>query len=464
MIFQLLTVLTPLVTAPYVARTLQPEGVGTFSFVNSVASYFVLIANLGTATYAQREISYVQEDIEKRSEAFWNVFFLRFATSAVTIVAYFAFSFFSEFRLLFYILSINIISVIFDISWFFQGIEDFGTIMRKNVFFRVLTVLSIFVFVHHESDLPIYCLILCLGTLMANMSQWMQLSTLIRKPDFAHVRPFSDIRTVLSLFIPTIAIQVYTILDKTMIGLFSGVGAENGYYEEAMKFARLTQTLVTSLSTVMIPRIGSCFAQEKLEEVKEYLYKSYQYVWAIAIPMSFGLIGISDNLVPWFLGPDYAKVSLLLKILALLLISIGINTITGNEYLIPTNRQNLYTKTVLLGAAVNVCFNALLIPSLMSTGAAIASVLAETAIAVYQLSLVKNELSIREILQRSSKYICAGVVMLIVLRIENSCFAVSPLYTGCMIITGVMIYGCSLLVLKDKFVIDHIKSGLKLRK
>lgn len=463
-IFQLLTVLTPLVTAPYVARTLQPEGVGTFSFVNSLASYFVLIANLGTATYAQREISYVQEDIKKRSEAFWNVFFLRFATSSVTIGAYFAFSFFSEYKLIFYILSINIISVIFDISWFYQGIEDFGTIMRKNVFFRLLTVLSIFVFVHHERDLPIYCLILCSGTLAANMSQWVQLSTLIRKPDFARIRPFSDIRTVLSLFIPTIAIQVYTILDKTMIGLFSGVGAENGYYEEAMKFARLTQTLVTSFSTVMIPRIGSCFAQEKLEEVKEYLYKSYQYVWAVAIPMSFGLIGISDNLVPWFLGADYAKVSLLLKILALLLISIGINTITGNEYLIPTNRQSLYTKTVLFGAAVNVGFNALLIPSLLSTGAAIASVLAETVIAVYQLYLVQHELSIREILQRASKYICAGAVMLIVLRIENSFFAPSPLYTACMIITGVMIYGCNLLILKDEFVIDHMKAGLKILK
>mgnify|MGYP002171418256 CR=1 FL=1 len=212
----------------------------------------------------------------------------------------------------------------------------------------------------------------------------------------------------------------------------------------------------------MIPRIGSCFAQKKLEEVKAYLYKSYQYVWAVAIPMSFGLIGISDNLVPWFLGADYAKVSLLLKILALLLISIGINTITGNEYLIPTNRQNLYTKTVLLGAAVNVCFNALLIPSLMSTGAAIASVLAETVIAVYQLYLVKHELSILEILKRSWKYICAGALMLIVLRIENGCFAPSPLYTACMIITGIALYGGSLLVLRDKFVIDHIKAGFKL--
>ena len=462
MVFQVLTVLTPLITAPYVARTLQPEGVGTFSFVNSVTSYFVLAASLGTVTYAQREISYVQEDVEKRSETFWNVFLLRMATSIVTLIAYIIFSSSSEFKILFYILSLNIISAVFDISWFYQGMEDFGTIMRKNIFFRVLTVVSIFVFVHHKEDLPVYCFILCLGTLLTNVSQWVQLPALVCKPDWGRVRPFADIKTVLSLFVPTIAIQIYTILDKTMIGLFSGVGAENGYYEEAMKFARLTQTLVTSLSAVMIPRIGNYFAQQKMEEVKEYLYKSYQYVWAVAIPISFGLIGISDNLVPWFLGADYEKVSVLLKILALLLISIGINTITGNEYMIPTNRQKLYTRTVFVGALVNVCLNAVLIPRLYSVGAAIASVVAETTIAGYQLYLTRRELAINEIMKRSIKYLCAGVTMLFVLRVENLYLGPSPLHTGIMILTGAAIYGFMQIVLKDRFIIDNLKVGMKI--
>ena len=461
MIFQLLTVLTPLITAPYVARTLQPEGVGTFSFVNSITSYFILIANLGTVTYAQREISYVQDDVEKRSSTFWNVFFLRLITSTVTLVAYLVVSFTSEFKLLFYILSMNIFSVIFDVSWFYQGIEEFEPIMRKNIFFRILTVCAIFIFVHHEEDLPIYVLILGLGNLSANLSQWIQLRTRICKPDWKAIRPFSDIRTVLSLFIPTIAIQVYTILDKTMIGLFSGVGAENGYYEEAMKFARITQTLVTSLSTVMIPRIGSCFAQQKLEEAKEYLYKSYQYVWAVAIPMCFGLMGISDNLVPWFLGSNYEKVSILLKILSLLLISIGINTITGNEYLIPTNRQKWYTRTVLLGAAVNVCFNAVLIPKLYSLGAAIASVLAETCIAVYQIYLVRDELIAKEIIKRAGHYAVAGVAMLLILSLENRAFRPSPLHTLIMIITGMLSYGIMLIVLRDTFMRDQVKAAWK---
>lgn len=461
MIFQLLTVLTPLITAPYVARTLQPEGVGTFSFVNSITSYFVLIANLGTVTYAQREISYVQDDVDKRSGTFWNVFFLRLMTSTVTLVAYLVFSFTSEFKLLFYILSMNIFSVIFDVSWFYQGIEEFEPIMRKNIFFRILTVCAIFAFVHHEEDLPIYVLILGLGNLSANLSQWIQLRTRICRPNLKAIRPFSDIRTVLSLFIPTIAIQVYTILDKTMIGLFSGVGAENGYYEEAMKFARITQTLVTSLSTVMIPRIGSCFAQQKLEEAKEYLYKSYQYVWAVAIPMCFGLMGISDNLVPWFLGSNYEKVSTLLKILSLLLISIGINTITGNEYLIPTNRQKWYTRTVLLGAMVNVCFNAALIPKLYSLGAAIASVLAETCIAVYQIYLVRGELSATEIIKRARNYVVAGIGILLIVRVENRYLSASPLHTLCMVSSGAAVYGLILILLKDAFLKEQLKAAIE---
>lgn len=461
-IFQALTVITPLITAPYVARTLLPEGVGTFSFVNSVASYFVLVANLGTVTYAQREISYIQEDVDKRSIAFWNVFFLRFTTSIVTLAIYLAFSILSSFRHLYFIFSINIVSVIFDVSWFYQGMENFGTIMRKNIVFRILTVLSIFLLVHKKEDLPIYCFVLCMGSLLANMAQWKQLPSLVHKPDWQQIHPFSDIKTVISLFVPTIAIQVYTILDKTMIGLFSGVGAENGYYEEAMKFARLTQSLVTSLSAVMLPRIGSCYAQGKYNEVREYLYKSFQYVWAVAIPLSFGLIGISDNLVPWFLGNNYAKVSVLLKILSLLLISIGINTITGNEYLIPTNRQNEYTKTVILGAVVNISLNLLLIPHLLSAGAALASVVAETSIAGYQLYITQNELSFNNIIRCSKKYLCAGTIMLLILRIESHCFNASIVHTMIMIMTGGVTYFIILLVLRDRFVIDNLKVGVNI--
>lgn len=461
-IFQALTVITPLITAPYVARTLQPEGVGVFSYANSIVSYFVLLANLGTVTYAQREISYIQEDIDKRSEAFWNVFFLRFITSVVTLIFYLVFSFFSRFRFLFLILGLNIVSVIFDVSWFYQGMENFGTIMRKNIVVRILTVLSIFVFVHREEDLPIYCLVLGMGTLLGYLAQWMQLRSLVNKPDWSRIHPFSDIKTVLSLFIPTIAIQLYTILDKTMIGLFSGVGADNGYYEEAMKFARLTQTLVISLSTVMLPRIGSCYAQGKNEEIRKYIYQSFQYVWAVAIPLSFGLIGISDNLVPWFLGENFEKVSALLKILSLLLIIIGINTITGNEYLIPTNRQNEYTKTVMLGAGVNISLNLLLIPHLFSIGAALASVVAETSIAGYQLFITRKELSFKNIIQCSKKYLCAGTIMLLILRIENHCFDASMVHTMIMILTGGATYLVILLVLRDRFIIDNLKVGMNI--
>lgn len=461
-IFQALTVITPLITAPYVAQTLQPEGVGVFSYANSIVSYFVLLANLGTVNYAQREISYIQEDIDKRSEAFWNVFFLRFITSVVTLIFYLVFSFFSRFRFLFLILGLNIASVIFDVSWFYLGMENFGTIMRKNIVVRILTVLSIFVFVHREEDLPIYCLVLGMGTLLGYLAQWMQLRSLVNKPDWSRIHPFSDIKTVLSLFIPTIAIQLYTILDKTMIGLFSGVGAENGYYEEAMKFARLTQTLVISLSTVMLPRIGSCYAQGKNEEIRKYIYQSFQYVWAVAIPLSFGLIGISDNLVPWFLGENFEKVSALLKILSLLLIIIGINTITGNEYLIPTNRQNEYTKTVMLGAGVNISLNLLLIPHLFSIGAALASVVAETSIAGYQLFITRKELSFKNIIQCSKKYLCAGTIMLLILRIENHCFDASMVHTMIMILTGGATYLVILLVLRDRFIIDNLKVGMNI--
>ncbi len=457
MSYQALTVLTPLITTPYTSRVLKPEGIGIYSFAYSVVSYFVLLANLGTVTYAQREISYYQDDISNRSTIFWNTFCLRLLTSLCTLLIYLIFSFCSEFRYLLLILSVNIVAVIFDISWLYQGMEDYGTIMKKNILFRILTVVFIFLFVRQEKDLPIYCLIMAAGTFLGNGSMWTQITSMIDRPDWKHIRPFFDIKTVLSLFVPTIAIQIYTILDKTMIGLFSGVGAENGYYEQAMKFARLTQMVVTSLSTVMISRIGYCFIQEENQKLKNYIYRSYQYVWALAIPMSLGLIGISDNFIPWFLGEEFSKVGSLLKLLSLLVISIGVNTVTGNEYLIPTKRQNLYTKTVVTGALMNVCLNALLIPAFLSIGAAIASVCAETWIAMYQLYLMRHELSVSEVMRRSVTYLLAGAGMFIVLSLENRYLNPSPLHTLCMVATGASTYLLLLILLKDRFLIDNLK-------
>ena len=292
--------------------------------------------------------------------------------------------------------------------------------------------------------------------MLSNISLWVYLPKYIIKVDRTDLHPFKDFKVVIGLFVPTIAIQVYTVLDKTMIGIITQDSFENGYYEQAIKISRMVLTVVTALGTVMIPRIGYYFKEDNKEKIRDLMYRGYQFVWFLGIPLCFGLVMASSNFVPWFFGDGYDKVADLLKVLAFLILAIGINNVTGMQYLIPTGREKLFTTTVLIGAGVNFCLNAILIAFFQSEGAAIASVIAESTIAVVQIIMVRKELSPWEIIRRSRNYCIAGAVMVAVLFILNRFLISGIINTAILIAVGACSYFTVLLVLRDHFFLNNI--------
>ena len=260
---------------------------------------------------------------------------------------------------------------------------------------------------------------------------------------------------------PTIAIQIYTVLDKTMIGVITNSAYENGYYEQALKISRMVLTLVTSLGAVMIPRIGYHFEKGEEEQVRMYMYRGYRFVWFLGIPLCIGLILVSSNFVPWFFGLGYDKVAPLIGILSLLILSIGVNNVTGMQYLIPTKRQNVFTRTVIYGSITNFVLNYFLIIKFQSYGAAIASVAAETVIAVVQIYIVRKELSPTIIIKSSFNYLFAGALMAFVLIAIRGYFVSSIVNTMILVIIGTIVYFSVLLIIRDKFFFDNVISVLK---
>lgn len=184
------------------------------------------------------------------------------------------------------------------------------------------------------------------------------------------------------------------------------------------------------------------------------MLKSYQFVFAIGIPICFGLIGISDKLVPWFYGPGFDKVAILLKLTSLLVIAIGISNITGLQYLVPTKQQKILTLSVCIGAFMNIVLNALLIPKFYSIGAAIASVIAEFSVTGVQLHYAKKQINFKKMKDFLPRYILAGILMLTLLHIENYVFISSVLATFFMIISGAFLYITILYILKDEFIME----------
>lgn len=460
---QLLAVLTPLITVPYLSRALGAEGIGFVSFSQSVVAYFVLFASLGINLYATRAIAGKGADIYARSALFFSVKIFTLSTTVISLSVYavFALHCSPDYRLIYFILGLNIVAVFLDVSWFFQGIEDFSKIFFSGILIKVLDIAYIFVFVHQKSDVFVYAFGIALIALLGQAVLWPFLYRHIVIPERGDIHPFSNVRAIVLLFLPVLAIQVYVVLDKTMLGLLIEGTVENGYYEQAQKIAKVALVLVTSLAAVMMPRIVKLFVQGNKKELTQSMYRSFNFVLALGFPICFGLMGVSDNFVPWFLGTEFLPVALLLKLTALLIIAIAISNVIGIQYLIPTMRQNQLTISVVCGAVVNFSLNLVLIPFFASVGAVIASVIAEAAVTGVQAYFVREEFSFRAIAWSSRNYLIGSVLMLSLLMLENAFLAPSIVATFSMIISGGCCYVAYLFAVRDELFLGFMKSVLR---
>lgn len=455
--YQILALITPLITTPYLSRVLGPDSIGQYSFTLSIATYFILLANLGVADYAQREIAFQQGNKFKQSRTFYEVMLLRFMLVAISLTSYyFIVSSWKVSHTIYWIQALNILAVAFDISWFFQGLEEFGKIVFRNFIIRVLNIVLIFLLIRSNDDFYLYVALMGFINVVSGILIWVYVPRFVSGVPVNQIKPLRNFAIILQMFLPTVAIQIYTVLDKTMIGIYTSNGLENGYYEQAEKIVKISLTIITSLGTVVLPRIAADYAKGNMEDIKNRLYKSYRFVTFLGLPMLMGLIALIDLIVPWFFGPGYDKVGILVKIFSGLLIAIGINNVTGVQYLIPTKRQNLFTFTVMIGAAVNFALNLALIPNYASVGAAIASVIAESVIALVQLWLVRNEFSALRILRNSINYIVGGAMMFICLNgiIMFVGHIATIINTIALIVIGGILYLLTLLILKDTFLLE----------
>lgn len=302
LIYQILVLILPLITAPYVSRVLGAEKIGIYSYTLSISAYFILFGSLGISLYGQREIAYKQKDKKEYSKIFFEIVILRALTMLISLLIFYFVCIIKEnnYKIYYKILVLEIIGNCLDISWFFQGLEDFKKIVSRNIFIKLISIICIFLFVKTPDDLYIYFLIYVLSVLIGNASLWLYLSKYIEKCKIRELKVFRHLKPTIALFIPQIAVQVYTLLDKTMIGTIISDKSEVGYYEQSQKIVKMSLTVITSLGTVMLPRIASCFSTGDKDKISDYMHKSFNVVFLLAFPMMFGLLAISDKFVPVF--------------------------------------------------------------------------------------------------------------------------------------------------------------------
>lgn len=451
--YQILALIIPLITTPYISRVLGAEGIGIYSFTYSIATYFILFGSLGIAMYGQREIAYVQDKKEERSRIFWEIVILRLVLMTISAtVFYFAYCTGEEYQLYYKILLIELFSNAIDISWFFQGLEEFKKTVTRNFIIKAAFTICIFIFVKSPADLTKYFFVAIGGNLLGNLSLWIYVPKYVQKVKIKSLKVFRHLKHTFFLFIPQIATQVYTILDKTMIGYIVADKSEVGYYEQAQKVINMLLTLVTSLGTVMVPRMANTFASGDKEQMKRYLQNSFKFTYTIAFPVMLGVIAVSVNFVPIFFGEGYESVVPLINILAITILFIGMSNVTGTQLLLPTKRQKEFTISVTIGAIVNFVLNWIFIYHYRAIGGAITTVISEILVAGIQLWFLRKEWDLKEILKLARNNVIAGVLMFIVAYGIGMVISNPVLGIVLQMAAGVAVYGITLLLLKDPFV------------
>lgn len=459
-IYQIVLIILPIIVTPYISRVLLPAGVGQYSFSLSLITYFTIAANFGFNIYSQREISKYQDDKQKQSEIFWEIVFCRFLAVIVCLAIHFillSLGVYGGYKLIMLILSINIFAVGFDIAFFFQGNEEFGKIVLVNIVIKILFTSFIFIFVKKISDVWIYTLINSLMLICSNLGMWLLLIGKLNKVDFKRLKVLKHLKPALLLFLPTIAISIYTVLDKSLIGLITHSDAQNGLYEKADQIVKLAMTVVLCFGTVMVSRNSHEFAKGNYEKIKENTYKAFHFIWLLGLPMMAGVMLISDNFVPWFLGESFIQSANIMKIFAILIIVIGASNILGCQFLIPTKKDKLFTIAIICGSILNLILSIPLIYFMQAFGAALATVFAELIVTSTMFFMTRKELSVKTIFKLALKPIIATISMVLAVLPLALNLSVGIFQTILMAVVGVTVYGIVILILRDSFVIKYLK-------
>lgn len=453
--YQILLIIMPLITTPYLSRVLGAEAIGIYSYTMSITTYFILFGTLGIAMYGQREVAYVQDNKEERSRIFWEICLLRFITMSISMIIFiFTYARNGEYSVYYRILIIELISQCLDISWFFQGMEEFKKTVTRNSIVKLIFAVSIFIFIKSQSDLLKYILIIICSNLLGNITLWMYLPKYINRVKNKKLKIFRHFKPTIMLFIPQIAMQIYTVLDKTMLGWLIEDKSEVGYYEQAQKVVKLLLTVVTSLGAVMVPRMASTYAKGDNEQLKRYMYNSFQFVFSLAFPIMAGIYLVSDEFVPIFFGQGYEKVSILIKVILPIILFIGVSSIIGTQFLLPTKRQKEFTISVVGGAIVNFILNFITIKKLNSIGASISTAIAEFMVSAIQIYYIKDIIEIRKVLKLSVNNVIGAAIMIVIISIMSKFIQLNGIYMLILkIIVGILIYGIILIALKDEFII-----------
>jgi O-antigen/teichoic acid export membrane protein len=312
--------------------------------------------------------------------------------------------------------TITVACSLFDISWFFFGIEKFQITVARNLVVKVLNMALIFGLVKGPEDLAAYTAIMVGGNLLNHLLlfPFLRKEVVFVRPSFREMK--QHFKPMVVLFFPVVAVSIYKIMDKVMIGALSTT-TQTGFYEYAEKIISLPVTLITAVGAVMLPRLSAMLGKDQQDQARRLTQVTMEVMMALTCAMAWGIFAIAPEFAPAFFGEEFAWSGIVMMGLAPSVICQSWANVIRTQHLIPAKMDAVYVGSTWVGAAVNLTMNLLLIPRFHALGAAIGTLCAEFAVAAYQTWHVRRVLPIGQYFVNSVYYLIPSGVMVVLIRL-----------------------------------------------
>ena len=395
----------------------------------------MLFGMLGISSYGNREIAKCRENKKILSNKFWSIYLIQFICSVVMTIIYFIYTiFFSEYKTVSYIQFFLMLSALFDINWFFFGLEDFRITVSRNMIIKIVSFFLIVFLVLNEDDLWKYALIVSLSTFFSQLILWLFLFKRVNYVKIRRKDALKHFKKILIFFIPVISYSIYKIMDKIMIGLLSEVEAV-AFYENAEKISNVPIAIIAALGMVMLPRVSNLAAKNKDKEVRKYMDKSFRLVLFIIAPLVVLFIVYGCDLCTIYLGSEFEKSGFLLQLLSVTILFVSVANVIRTQFLIPYSRDKEYVLSTVIGAVLNFILNLIFIPQFGAVGACVGTIAAECSVMLYQIIVTRRDLDYAYLMKQIIFFFLLSIVSVLVamalpLSIDNNVLA---LFVHCFV-------------------------------
>lgn len=452
-LYQVLTFITPIITAPILTRTLGADNIGIYDYTYSIVNWFILFGMLGVSLYGNKEIAKVAttNDKEKLSKVFSQIFTMQLCTvffSLILFLIIFGFTNF-EYKEVYLWQGILIFANAFEISWLYVGLENFKRVALRNFVIKIVTVLGIIFLIRKPDDLILYVILIGVTNLIGFLSLFANIKDIVHyiRPTFKEI--IRHIKGSFVLFVPQIATSVYSIFSKTLLGMIYPSIDEVGFYNYAYKLVTMVLYLVTTIGTVMLPHVVSTIASGNEKKANEMTNQTLKIALCLSFPLAIGFAVVAPYFIPWFLTEEFTKTGYMISILAPTIIFISVTNVFGTQYLIPFDRVKQYTISIICGSVINIISNLLLIPHLGGYGAAISAVITEFSVLLIQYVFVHKIFDFNGVFCKAIKYFISALFMGGCILLIGHFMGVGLLTNIIQFIVGVIIYLIILFITKD---------------